>query len=374
MALMFQRLARNFIKNGYYPTDGDTTARVLSALAAPKSGTLRILDPCAGEGIALAECKHHLGSERVQSFGVEYDRERAWHAKQLLDHGIHGDIQDCNLGQRQFGLLWLNPPYGDLVADKGSTGDRLGGQADKQGRKRLEKLFYNFTIPALQFGGIMVLIIPRYTLDKELAAWITTHFYRVQVFQAPEQRFKQIVVFGVRRRTKEARNDDPAIRKRLYSIISGELDPETLPKTWPQEPYVVPAAPGGDVKFNYIKIDAGQLEEEIRRNPCLWDQFHLKFRRLALETSRRPLRPLSSWHLALSLAAGQVSGVVRSKDGRQFLIKGGTHKEKMRDVRKEIQPDNTVTSTTTLTDIFVPTIRAIDFTPGPNYARVIEIR
>lgn len=374
MALMFQRLARNFVKNGYYPTDGDTIARVLSALSAPRSGTLRILDPCAGEGVALAECKHHLGSDRVQAFGVEYDRERAWHAKQLLDHGIHGDIQDCNVGQRQFGLLWLNPPYGDLVADKGSTGDRLGGQMDKGGRKRLEKLFYNFAVPALQFGGIMVLIIPRYTLDKELAVWITTHFHRVQVFQAPEQQFKQIVLFGVRRRTRDARNDDPEMRNRLLSIVSGELEPKILPEAWSQEPYVVPAAPGGEVKFNYVKIDAGQLNEEIRRNPCLWDQFNLKFRRLALESSRRPLRPLSNWHLALSLAAGQVSGVVQSKDGRRFLIKGGTHKEKMREVRTEIQPDDTVTSTTILTDKFVPTIRAIDFTPGPDYARVIEIR
>jgi len=370
MALMFQRLARNFIKNGYFPTDSDTTARVLSALAAPKSGTLRILDPCAGEGVALAECKHHLGSERVQAFGVEYDRERAWHAKQLLDHGIHGDIQDCNLGQRQFGLLWLNPPYGDLVADKGSTGDRLGGK----GRKRLEKLFYNFTVPALQFGGIMVLIIPRYTLDKELAAWVTSHFHRVQVFQAPEQRFKQIVLFGVRRRTKEARDDDPETRSRLLSIVSGELEPETLPETWPQEPYVVPAAAGSEVKFHYVKIDAAQLQEEIRRNPCLWDQFNLKFRHLTLESHRRPLRPLTNWHLALSLAAGQVSGVVQSKDGRRFLIKGGTHKEKMREVRTEIQPDDTVTSTTILTDKFVPTIRAIDFTPGTDFARVVEIR
>jgi len=201
MALMFQRLARNFIKNGYYPTDADTMTRVLSALVAPKTGQLRIIDPCAGEGSALAECKHHLGAERVEAFGVEYDNERAWHAKQILDRCIHGDIQDCVLGQRQYGLLWLNPPYGDLVSDKGSTGDQCGGK----GRKRLEKLFYNLTISALQFEGVMVLIIPQYTLDKELVSWITTHFHRIEVFKAPEQQFKQIVLFGVHRRTKDAR-------------------------------------------------------------------------------------------------------------------------------------------------------------------------
>jgi hypothetical protein len=32
MALMFQRLARNFAKNGYFPTDEKTTEGILSRL------------------------------------------------------------------------------------------------------------------------------------------------------------------------------------------------------------------------------------------------------------------------------------------------------------------------------------------------------
>jgi len=90
MALMFQRLARNFIKNGYFPTDAETTQRVLSALQPGDTGQFRILDPCCGEGVALAECKHHLGADRTEAFGVEYDEERAWHAKGIctLPRGI----------------------------------------------------------------------------------------------------------------------------------------------------------------------------------------------------------------------------------------------------------------------------------------------
>ncbi len=55
MTLMFQRLARNFAKNGYFPTDAETTQRTLNALAPVKIGRMRILDPCAGEGVALAD-------------------------------------------------------------------------------------------------------------------------------------------------------------------------------------------------------------------------------------------------------------------------------------------------------------------------------
>ncbi|HED40444.1 MAG TPA: hypothetical protein ENJ13_08460 [Chromatiales bacterium] len=116
------------------------------------------------------------------------------------------------------------------------------------------------------------------------------------------------------------------------AIVNGEQEPEVLPQTWTSEPYVVPASVGGDVKFSYVKMGSAQLADEIDRNPCLWDQFDLKFRSIALETTRRPLRKMSNWHLALALAAGQVSGVVRSQSGQQFLIKGGTHKEKVRTV------------------------------------------
>ena len=62
MALMFPRLARNYAKDGYFPTDNDTLQRVLNALS-PSLGEMRIIDPFAGEGVAIAECKHHLGAE-----------------------------------------------------------------------------------------------------------------------------------------------------------------------------------------------------------------------------------------------------------------------------------------------------------------------
>jgi 23S rRNA G2445 N2-methylase RlmL len=128
MALMFQRLARNFVKAGYFPTDEDTLARVLSMLEPSAQGSMRIIDPCAGEGVALAECRQHLGPGRTEAFGVEFDAERAWHAKGLLNRVIHGDYQETVITPKSFGLLWLNPPYGDLVSDKGATGDGTKGR------------------------------------------------------------------------------------------------------------------------------------------------------------------------------------------------------------------------------------------------------
>ena len=368
MALMFQRLARNFAINGYYPTDADTTERILSLLRPCAEGAMRIIDPCAGEGVALAECKHRLGSANVEAFGVELNKERAWHAKGLLDRVIHGDFQETAISSRRFGLLWLNPPYGDLVGDQAATGDQEG-----KGRKRLEKLFYQRAHRLLQPGGVMVLIVPHYTLDKEFAGWIAGHFERVECFMAPERRFKQAVVVGIRAQGWQFGETPKSTRERLESLCAGEAG--TLPEQWGGVPYEIPGDKGQMVEFVAKRLDPAQLAEEIRRHPCLWPQFALHLGRVG-KTRRSPLRGLSRWHLALSLAAGQVSGVVRSNDGsRVYVVKGDTFKGK--DVKTTFEETESGRSIQirTATDVFLPVIRALDFTPGSEtFGQALVIR
>ena len=364
MALIFQRLARNFIKNGYFPTDEVTLSRIVAALDI-EGGAIEILDPCCGEGVALAEVKHHLieCGAPVVAGGIEYDAERAWHAKELLDRVAHSDVNDVFISARSQGLLFLNPPYGDVVSDKAATGDRARGD-------RLEKVFYRKTVPWLQLGGILVLIVPYYVLDREFASMISRHFEQVRVFMAPEQRFKQCVVFGVKRR---ADNPDPRTQAMLEACGKGEA--EALPEQWTGAPYLVPYARTAESTFTAIRIDGPQLEAELAkfRGATLWPQFRALFSSAGLKP-RRPLRALSDWHLALALAAGQISGVVTSATGRKLLIKGDTYKERDLVVSHQEKEDGGVSEIRTYTDKFVPAITGIDFTEGAGYGDVVTIR
>lgn len=370
MALMFPRLARNFIKDGYFPTDEATTERLLSMLEPADHGTLRIVDPCAGEGVALAECKHHFGAERTEAYGVEFDAERAGHAKTLLDRVIHGDYQDTLISPKSFGLLWLNPPYGDLVSDRAATGD-----AESRGRKRLEKLFYQRGVRLLQPGGVLVLIIPHYTLDKELSGWIAQQFERVVAYRAATDTYKQVAVVGIRR-SGSSHEPTHDLRTRLEQVYRGEAT-EALPELWPGEPYFVPGIndAGAQFRFHTVRLDPRQLHEEIARYPCLWPQFDLHFGRCG-RSHRRPLRNLTRWHLALSLAAGQVSGVVQSNDGRRtYVVKGDTFKQKKVSTTFEETDAGAIREIRTATDVFVPVIRALDFTPdSPTYGDALVIQ
>jgi hypothetical protein len=371
MALMFQRIARNFIKNGYFPTDEVTLSRILGALDIG-GARLRILDPCCGEGVAIAEVRNHLvecGAD-VESFGIEYDRERAWHAKSIVGTVIHADMNDVFVTARSMGLLFLNPPYGNAVRDQAETGS---GKRNE----RIETAFVKRCMGWLQFGGVLVLIVPHYAFDRELAAVIARNFERVTAFTAPEPRFKQVVLFGVKRRSDTPDAEIAAMLERIgRATYGGEETPPALPADWIDAPYEAPSPKeSAEFRFVSVKLDSQQLAAELERlkKSTLWPQFDAIFQTNA-RPHRRPLRDLSRWHLALALAAGQVAGVVRSHDGRSLLIKGDTFKEKDTAVERQERADGTFAETRILTDKFVPIITGIDFTPGPTFGDIVTIR
>ncbi|ELF6204814.1 TPA: class I SAM-dependent methyltransferase [Pseudomonas putida] len=369
MALMFPRLARNFAKNGYYPTDESTLERALNALA-PSDGPMCILDPCAGEGVAIAEAAHALGPEQVRAYAVEYDQERANHARLLVDHCIHGDLMDTLVSRQSFSLLWLNPPYGDLSKDANGN---IGYEG--KGRARLEKLFYQRTLQLLQYEGILVFIVPSYVLDAELVGWLTRHFTDLSIHRAVDTQFKQVVVFGRRIRQRELVGDDTkAIRARLLQIGQGEVEADELPSEWTPLPYVVPATSVAPEHFYRISMEPAQFAEEVNRLQGLWPAFETHLG-AAQQSLRAPARALSHWHLALALAAGAISGVVQSKSGRILAVKGDTYKRKATAVEHRERADGSIAETRILTDKFVPVIRAWDLSPdSASLGQVITIR
>jgi hypothetical protein len=302
----------------------------------------------------------------VSTYAVELDKERAWHAKSVLDVVAHADVHEVRITDRSFGLLFLNPPYGDLIADHAGSGDR------SQGRLRHEKLFAKRCFNLLQVGGILVLIVPFTVLDAELSTFIARHFERVSVHRAPEQQFRQCVVMGVKRRPS---HPDSKIVSRLVAFSKGE-NHEVLPPVWSLEPYEVPAfKPGEDFAFTVVRLDAEQLEDEMNKGlakATLWPRFEQQIVP-RLDDARPPLRAMTDWHLALALAAGQVSGVVTSATGRKLLVKGRTHKVKDTSVMTETSADGSIHETRVLTDRFVTTIRGIDLTPGPTQGQIVTI-
>jgi hypothetical protein len=318
--------------------------------------------------VALAEAAHALGRGQVKAYAVEYDAERAAHARGLVDRCLQSDLMDALISRQSFGLVWLNPPYGDLVRDQAAS-------YQGHGRARLEKLFYQRSLPLLQYGGVLVFIIPLYTLDQELVAWLTRHFTDLRIYRAVEMQFKQVVIFGRRTRQRDQVSDEAhRARARLLQIGQGEAQPEELPGDWPFLPYTVPAMQTEPEHFYRVTLEPEQFAEEVHRLQGLWPAIdtHLG---AAQQSLRPPARALSHWHLALALAAGAISGVVTSKTGRVLVVKGDTHKEKSLTTEYTERDDGSISETRILTDRFVPVIRAWDMTTGSSTrGQVLTIR
>jgi len=371
MAIMFPRLARNYVKNGYFPTDLATIQTVSESLITPTHEFSRIIDPCAGEGAALAELNKALCSnDSICSYGVEFDEERAGCLREVVDYSLHSDLMDTVISPRSFSLLWLNPPYGDLVNDHSGSFTYEG-----KGKKRLEKLFYQRTIGYLQWGGVLIYIIPHYVLDVELVTWLTNHFENIQVCKAAVDDFKQVVIYGQRIKSNQKPKADIVrpCRERLLSIGSGDIPLISVPAK-PENRYAIPCAkePNERVVFHKVQLEPKALGNELSSIPGLWHGFDAHFKSSSF-VNRPPARKLSDWHLALSLAAGAISGVVHSKSGRCFIVKGHTHKDKTQKVETLTNEDGSQQIIRSSTDRFVPVIQAWDMTEGDNYGDLVTI-
>ncbi|RMX08217.1 SAM-dependent methyltransferase [Corticibacter populi] len=379
MALIFARLARNFIKAGYFPTDAGTLERLGNMLALPPApqGSYRLLDPCCGEGTALADLRQMLIAREqaagavqrhIEALGIEFDKERAWHAKTVLNRVIHSDMHDVVVKPRSMGLLFLNPPYGFGVSDK--AGRNLAEEGHEKA-ERLERTFLRKTVPYLAYGGVLVYIIPHYALDDDIRGYLVRNFRNLRVFMAPEKQFKQCVVIGIRCNAGYANKTD------LQPLVEAQASAEgaaELPDTWEDDPYMVPAAHEQEINFHAVRMDEEQLRDELEKykNSLLWGALTSHFNQVKGQC-RPPLRDLTPWHQALALAAGQVTGAIRADNGRTFLIKGDTYKRKERRVETDINEKGDVSQTITLLDRFVPVINAIEFTPDHRLGQIVKI-
>jgi hypothetical protein len=294
---------------GYYPTPPRVVTVIALHLRPSDTGgkrTMRLLDPCAGTGEAVALLGQHLAAE---TFGIELNDERAATAGEHLDHVLHTSAFSVRLANGAFSCL-LNPPY----------------DYDDE-THRLEHAFLTSLTRALCPGGVLVYLVPQSRLAVS-ARYLSSHYTGIQAFRFPDPEygsFRQIVLFASR---KPKGVNDALARAQLEAWSRGDLAPLSDAPLGPT--MVVPSLLVGAVLFASLTFDPQQAAEEAQRRGA-WAQPELAERLWPPdERPTRPLMPLRRGHLALLIAAGMLNSCVLERGDRRVLVKGRTYKKSVR--------------------------------------------
>lgn len=289
-------------KMGYYPTPPVTLQLLTRLLRGSPGSHLRLLDPCAGKGEALAAVSASLRGQGAQpeSYGVELSAARYVQAAALLDHTLCADWWDVTTRRRSYALLWLNPPY-----------DWEGGQ--KEGtRQRMEYRFLQASIDKLAPGGVLVYLVPRSLLsDSRAMRLLSAHCEQLTLWRLPDGEyatFQQVVCLGVQR-ARPCPDDSTAAWLHAYAT-------EQLPPPLDEAAVEYHLSPVAVERFLFRK---SHLSPEEAADLCARHGVHSTntwqdFQRVESAAAFRPITPLRRGHLAMLLASG-LMGTTRLPGG-----------------------------------------------------------
>lgn len=326
-------------KGGFYPAAPEAVAEALKYLKPGwKNGHASILDPCAGEGAALAQIARAFKIDRhtpegYGAFAIELDEERGKKVKAAVPFAITltpADAFGVATNYSSFNFIWLNPPYDDEMG----------------GGNRVEHKFLQYWMPFLRPGGVLCLVVP----ERIVSPFSPTHrvllesFERVSMMPFPEscRRFKEVVVFAVRREGAPvpARWDDQQRYFREPSLDS---------------PYTIPTARNISY-FRKVEPTEWELARMFAESPL--QQLLRVPKPVPL---RRPPLPLNRGHVAMLLASGHLDGVVHPEGEEPHVVRGVADKETY--LASEEETEN-ADGDTTVKQIFsqkiVLVVRAVD--------------
>ena len=267
-------------KCNHYPLPDREAELIRSCLTFPDQ-PFSALDPCAGEGRAMAII---TASSKALRYGIELDSYRAEAASKVLDYVIQGDALSAHARVESFGLIYANPPF--------------DAEFGESGNQRFEVLFLAHFARWLVPGGVLVYVLPAQQLAG-CANVLASHFREVEVFrlESPEcAQYEQIVVFAIARSRRERdRARDSEISFGRNRLVSAARQDETLP-VLSERRLELHVPPTGPAEISYAGLPFDMIEDLLITSPAYRQVAQiLDPQPISLKT--RPLTPLHKGHI-----------------------------------------------------------------------------
>jgi hypothetical protein len=293
-------------KKGYYPFPEELIPHVTKWLDVPMPESTVILDPCAGEGIAVEAVAEKLSVLKGNLLCAELDDARARSCRERGLNTIVGDaLREIHIPQTGCSLLWLNPPY--------DTGTSFGFA------RRLETNFLSRFGRTIARGGVLAFIVPFKILHMREYEGFPDAYKNIRILKFPgdDDRFGQCVVLATRMqgKTEQERNN---WQKQLANPMSILDDPTHL--------YRVPGVqlPVDLHKKFYSDFLSQDMLNELCAQPIVKAAHSVDVQ--LSDHCLKPLMPLRVGHQALVLATGAFDGVYKAPEtGNTIVVLGKTH-------------------------------------------------
>jgi hypothetical protein len=321
---------------GFYPAPPEAVAEAMKYIRGPAFELACGLDPCAGEGEALAQLCRGLG---LRPYAIELDEKRAEDChRNLTGEDLQGKVLapasffGCASSLLSFSLAWVNPPFDDEIG----------------GGMRTEHTFLQRATQWLRPGGVLCFVIPDHVTQRwDVTDFLTQWYTRLATlpFPAEYRNYDEVIVFGIKRSKSIERHSEKAVEEGERLSLAPDL---TLP-------YDIP--PGQPPKrFEKIELTEPEIAAEFAASPL---------RRWMAPPPEPPLPqpplPLATGHLALLLAAGHLDGVVRPAGEPPHVVRGTAHKVTYTaSVEETENQDGSVTTRTITSEKILLTVRTAE--------------
>lgn len=283
-------------KGGFYPTPPNEMELILKRIKAKEGATVTLLDPCAGEGLALRQIQDHLTNTGTNSitYGIELEKSRAKKAKKVLDNVLACGYEDVRMSHRAFSFMYLNPPFGVFQGE------------------RLEKMFFrDLTKPNtyLTEGSLVVLNMPQHVLYS-MANLIAQRLEKVRVYRFTDKNFpvyKQIILYGYRRKGRLGKDETLKRKLETLAYVSPEYIPTLETEDWDEVQYNIPESEREVSLFDTNFVEAEDIIRSMKEVNVM-EKVNFKISNPKLESikSKNPAMPLKTTHMATAIASGAV--------------------------------------------------------------------
>ena len=325
-------------KMGYYETS-IKVAQLLKTYFKPAE-TGRLLDPCAGEGIAASILAKALN---CQSWGAELSPARASLASEKMDRLFNAPWGSCHLTGESITILFLNPPY---------SHDRLGDQ------KRLELEFLKSTTPKLIHGGALIYIVPHQLLrDLDVSSHLAGYYENITVHRYPETGFNQVIVLGLKRLKFKMPSNDEVQQIQAWAEIEPLMLEDVVEPLYRLLPASDKGAGGQPIRFSRLDWQPEEIVDATQKRGVLVSKEWLDLINPSrgLGEFKQPVMPLKKGHIAMLIASGMMGTLrLNDEDGKPMLVKGRV--VKVTEKVEETTSKDGKTSSETFRDRFVSTV------------------